>query len=239
MKRVFSILLFLLAVIFFTAFCRLFFVSIATIPDKGQAPTLLQGDRVIIDLRSYGWLPFTQERRWSRQDAPRRGEWAAFHSPLVERNARPDTSALFIGQILAVPGDTVWMGKNGRIANHRSYSTGCVWPLPIPAKGTHVKLNAWNMTLYQQMINRHEPDTATISDEIFLINENYNEYYRFHRDYYWISSGSEENIMDSRTFGLVPKEFFVGKVNSVLYSFDPEKPLWQSWRRKRTLHSIE
>lgn len=239
MKRVFSIFFIFVVAGLLTAFCRFFLYSIATIPEKGQTPTLLQGDRVLIDLRSYGWLPFTQKRRWSRQEVPKRDDWVAFHSPLVERNARPDTSALFIGQIIGIPGDTIWMGKNGRIANHRSYSSGCVWPLLIPAKGMHVKLNAWNMALYQQMINRHELNTAFVSDGAFFVNENYSEHYQFHRDYYWISSGRKENILDSRTFGLVPIEFFVGKVHTVLYSFDPEKPMWRSWRRKRTLCSID
>lgn len=239
MKRIRSIFLFLLVVVCFTAFCRLFFFSVATVPDKGQEPDLLQGDRVLIDLRSYGWLPFTQKRRWNWEEAPGRGEWVAFHSPVVDQNAPSDTRALFVGRIFAVPGDTVWMGKNGCIENYRSYSSGCVWPLPVPAKGTHVKLNAWNMPLYLQMINRHESDTATVNDDIFLVNENYNEHYRFHRDYYWISSGQKDNLMDSRTLGLVPKEFIVGKVTSVLYSFDPEKPWWKSWRRTRILKPVE
>lgn len=238
MKRIFHILLFLLVVVCITAFIRLFFYSIAIVSDKGHEPSLLQGDRVVVELRSYGWLPFTEKRGWSWQEAPKRGEWVAFHSPAVERGAQPDTSPLFIGRILAVPGDTVWMGKNGHVENHRSYGTGSVWPLSIPANGTHVKLSAWNRPLYQQMISRHEPDTTTLGDDSF-IDQSYDEHYRFHHDYYWISSGSEENLMDSRTLGPVPKEFLVGKVGMVLYSLDKGKPFWQSWRRSRTLFAIE
>ena len=127
-KRIFHILLFLLVVVCITAFIRLFFYSIAIVSDKGHEPSLLQGDRVVVELRSYGWLPFTEKRGWSWQEAPKRGEWVAFHSPAVERGAQPDTSPLFIGRILAVPGDTVWMGKNEGFKEHLPHCSGTGYP---------------------------------------------------------------------------------------------------------------
>ena len=54
-------------------------------------------------------------------------------------------------------------------------------------------------------------------------------------NYYWMEALSNINPTDSRHIGFIPEELIIGRVVSVVYSHDPQKPFWRGWRRSRTL----
>jgi len=208
------------------------FFAILTIPQDGEVPTLLRGDRVLVNRWSYGYrLPFARwggYHRFLQRNQPSCGDWVAFNNPAVERAALPDTSDLYVGRILACPGDTIWMGQQGRVSPYRDYVRGCIWPLMVPAKGSHVHISPWVRDLYELTIHRFE------STELKKPSEgNGNDFYRFHRNYYWVISGDESNFFDSRTFGFVPEEFVLGRVETVLFSLDADLPWVYRLRRSR------
>ncbi|MCR4921781.1 MAG: S26 family signal peptidase [Bacteroidaceae bacterium] len=233
-KRFILCLLVLLAV---TLLVRVSVCRMLTIPHDGEAPTLVRGDRVLVNLWSYGlrrpcsrWGGY---RRYATR-MPKRGDWMVFNSPAIEGGALPDTSSLCIGCILACPGDTIWMGPRGHISATRHYGLGCIWPIVVPARGTRVHITPWNRPLYALTASRFVAQDALPAFE--QLGEE--EIFRSDRDYFWLISGNEANLNDSRSLGLVPMEHVVGKAVSIVYSFDPSRPWWKAWRRARTFRPV-
>jgi signal peptidase I len=216
--------------------------TIIAIPQGGNAPTFLQGDRVLLNKWSYGlrlprtdWFGYQRVRR----KPLRKYDWIAFNSPQVCPDALPDTSSLCVGRVIACPGDTVWMGKDGLVSDRKDFRRGCIWPLVVPARGMHVHISPWGVTLYALTIQRHEGENATAKgDTLFAANHSM-EFYRFHRDYCWVSSGNDANLFDSRSFGFVPAEHVVGRLDAVLYSLDGEQPWYRILRKKRFFRTVE
>lgn len=161
-----------------------------------------QRQLVLVDRMSY------------RKHPPRCGDWAVVHRPDVERGARPDTSRWCVAQVIALPGDTVWMGYGGQVSIFRSFRKGCIWPVMMPSRGQLVKMSPWSAALYARLIQTHEQPQACVTDTALCVDGRRVDYFRFTHDYYWLSSGEEDNFFDSRTYGPVPTEFFVGKINS-------------------------
>lgn len=237
-KRVFSVAALLLTVFLVTAFTRYCLYSVLIVPDTGHEPSLLQGDRLLVSRWAYGWRRTFGTYHRYRVRFPRHGDWVAFNTPNVEVGALPDTSSLCIGKILAMPGDTIWMGRGGKVSLHRDYLKGCIWPLIVPARGSFVRFNSWDSELYARTIERHEQDSTKFAGDQLYINGKVSDFYRFHRDYFWIQSGNDSNVNDSRSFGFVPFEFLLGQVQTVLYSFDPQLPLIYRFRRDRFCRSL-
>ena len=213
---------------------RFFVVDMLTIPHDGEAPILIRGDRVWVNRWSYGLRrPLSRwggyHRYATRQ--PQRGDWMVFNNPAVETGALPDTSQLYIGCVLACPGDTIWLGNKGRVSPVCDYPSGCIWPVAIPSAGSYIRITPWNRSLYKRTAERY-------SNQPGLFKQGGIEYCRFHRDYFWIVSGNEQNMNDSRTFGLVPMEHVVGKAVSVVYSWDAEQPWYRALRRSRILKPV-
>jgi signal peptidase I len=77
------------------------------VPSGSMEPTLLPGDRVVVDMRAYGLrVPFTQWAVWSG-DAPTRGDVVVFRSP--------SDGIRLIKRVVAVGGDRVDL-IDGRLA---------------------------------------------------------------------------------------------------------------------------
>lgn len=224
--------LFLVALLLRIGVCR-----VLTIPHDGEAPVLVEGDRILVNLWSYGLRrPCSQWGGYHRYATrmPMRGDWMVFNSPVVENGALPDTSDLCIGCVLACPGDTIWMGREGRVSAMCDYRNGCIWPVKVPAQGTYVHITPWNRALYALTAARFaSPDSKSP-----FIQKDEEEFFRSTRDYFWILSGNEANLNDSRSFGLVPMEHVVGKAVSIAYSIDSSRPWWQAWRRARTFTPV-
>ena len=234
-------LLICITLVLLAGLVRLCAFDMLTISQQGNTPHLLQGDHVLVNKWAYGWrIPKTSWVGYQRVRARnvQKGDWISFNSPDVEAMALPDTSQLCVGRVLACPGDTVWMGNHGKISAYKDYVRGCIWPLAVPAHGMHVHIAPWAVNLYSITIQRHEGDKTSILNDSLFIGERAIDYYRFHRDYYWISSENEQNFFDSRTFGFVPAEFVVGRIESILYSTDKEKP-WYKPLRKRYFKAVE
>lgn len=77
------------------------------VPSGSMEPTLLPGDRVVVDMRAYGLrVPFTQWAVWDG-DAPARGDVVVFRSPA--------DGIRLIKRVVAIGGDRVDL-VDGRLA---------------------------------------------------------------------------------------------------------------------------
>jgi signal peptidase I len=242
MKSARSLIGLLLGAVLLVFLLRVCAFTVLTIPGNGEAPVLQQGDRILVNKWAYGLRrPLSQWGGYLRYCPQRaeRGDWMAFNNPAVEPGALPDTSRLCVGCVMAGPGDTIWMGQQGRISPVRDFRRGCIWPVVVPARGTHVRVTPWTAPLYALTIQRHEGMDVSVVRDSISVGDQLIGYFRFQHDYYWTSSGNDSNLFDSRTFGFVPTEFVVGKATAILYSFDPQKPWLKRWRRKRTMRAVK
>jgi len=232
-KRVLSLLVLLISAVLLTAILRLGLCEVLTLSNNGHSPTFLCGDRILVNRWSYGFrLPFSPTRIYGTK-MPNRGDWIAFNAPVIHKGDSPDSGNLSVGRILALPGDTVWIGAQGNVCASCNYSLGCVWPFTVPASGTNAYIHPWSGVMYADVINRHEMDSAFFVGDSMLVNGIGVNRYVFRRDYFWVSSGMDDNYSDSRTLGLVPRESLIGRLECVLYSVDADQPWFQKFRRDR------
>lgn len=108
-------------------------------------------------------------------------------------------------------------------------------PLQIPAKGWTVNLDAKNVKLYQEAIQKYEGnDGITINGDKISQNGKVLNSYTFKQDYYFMMGDNRHNSADSRFWGFVPADHIVGKAVFVWMSLDPNKGLFSGkirWNR--------
>ncbi len=229
MKRRFTGLFVLVVGLCLVVLAHMYAFTVVGIPGQGFEPALMQGDRALVNRWSYGLrAPFSDHRgyeRWYERPA-RRDEWVAFNLPAQAPTTRPDTMQLCVGMILALPADTVWMGRGAQVAATRSYKGGQIWPVVVPSKGAYIKVHAWDAPLYAQTLRQHEGVDATVQGDSLCIDGKRVSYCRFSQDYYWMSSANDSNFADSRTLGFVPEPCLMGRIEMVLYSIYKWQPRW-------------
>lgn len=111
---------FILALII-ALFIRAFIVQAFVIPSSAMEPTLLVGDRILVDKYAYGVkIPFTQERFPKNLD-PQRGDVIAFIFP-------HDRTKRFVKRVIGVGGDTVEIRNKHVLVNGKeAASFPAVW----------------------------------------------------------------------------------------------------------------
>ena len=71
------------------------------VPSGSMNPTIVEGDRILVDKAAYGWrVPFTSMRLTEGGD-PRRGDIVIFPSP--------EDGATLVKRVVGLPGDSVAM----------------------------------------------------------------------------------------------------------------------------------
>ena len=79
------------------------------VPTRSMLPTILVGDRIVVDKLAYDLrVPFTL-RRIARWREPNRGDVVTFPSPEDER--------LLVKRVIGIPGDVVALDKNRLVIN--------------------------------------------------------------------------------------------------------------------------
>ena len=216
MKRWWSLILTFVGAFLIVFALRTVVFSVLEIPHSGYSPLLQKGDRVLVQRWSYGYRLFWKGEYHRLCPKPIVcGDWVAFNLP--------DNGGTCIGRIFACPEDTVWMGANGLVSEFQNFSKGCIWPVVLPAKDKKIRATKWDKGLYDQTLRHYEQPSAYHAGD---------STYCFCHNYYWISSGSDENLSDSRTMGFLPEEYILGKVSTVLYAVDTCQK-WPCLRKDR------
>jgi signal peptidase I len=178
------------------------------VPSGSMRPTILEGELVFINKLAYDLkVPFTTTHlaQWGN---PQRGEIAVFYSPqdgvrLVKRviGLPGDRIALHANQ-LTINGKPVAWSKAGE--GWRSYAT------PLEEQNAAVLTETLGtvshpiMSLTHQSALRDFDEITVPSGQYFMMGDNRDRSY------------------DSRYFGFVPRDQFLGRANAVLLSFDPD-----------------
>ncbi|SFF82188.1 signal peptidase I [Prevotella sp. KH2C16] len=132
MRNAVKFLISLVAAFIVLLLVRALAFTVYTIPDKALEPTLLQGDRVIVNRWSYGLRTggdslFCYAR--IMKSPVRKGDFIAFYSP-VDTTKKISSREVFIGKVNALPGDTITVyGKSFVLPKD---CQACSWPYQAP-----------------------------------------------------------------------------------------------------------
>jgi signal peptidase I len=181
-----------------------------TVPTGSMNPTIIEGDRVLVDKHGYGLrVPFTLVHLTAGSD-PARGDIVVFDSP------RDGTS--LVKRVVAIPGDVVALeGEalvvNGQRAHYRDASDDPVhgllettqaqdpWPLREEGPGPDHDI----LLLPQRLSHGRYGPLRVPAGMYFMLGDN------------------RDNSADSRYFGFVPRRNIVGRATRVVASFNPER----------------
>jgi signal peptidase I len=177
------------------------------VPSGSMIPSILVGDRIVVDKLAYDLrIPFTLTRiaRWHE---PQRGDVVTFPSPKDER--------LFVKRIVGLPGDTVELRSNhltinGETANYARLSEAEVGELNVENKQRYLFLRE---TLLDSariiMLYRH---SAPGYDSFGPIE--------VPADHYLVLGDNRDNSGDFRRIGFVGRDRILGRARAIAFSLD-------------------
>ncbi len=103
----------------------------------------------------------------------------------------------------------------------------------IPKKGMSLKLNMYNLPIYERLIKNYEGNDVEVKDGKIYINGQQSDSYKFKMDYYWMMGDNRDCSADSRYWGFVPEDHIVGTPMFVIISIDQDKGLFGGFRWNR------
>ena len=201
-----SFLVFVVSMLLF----RSAFADWMNVPSGSMNPTLVEGDRILVDKMAYGLrVPFTTTRL-TRGEDPRRGDIVIF--------ASPEDGVTLVKRVIGLPGDTVAMNEERLLVNGAAADY-------VPAhdvadkdllQSTREQDHAY---LTEQLANR--PHAIMVLPQRPAMRSF--GPVRVPQDQYLVLGDSRDNSKDSRYIGFVPRASIVGRVSRVAYSLDPDR----------------
>ncbi|MCB1646921.1 MAG: signal peptidase I [Pseudomonadales bacterium] len=177
------------------------------VPTGSMKPTILEGDRVVINKLAYDLkVPFTT---WhlAQWDDPKRGEIVTFYSPADEK--------LLIKRVVGIPGDVVSMRNNQLYINgeHAEYTR--------LDDNIVQQLDAWNRRNHYFFFER----IGNTEHAVMLkaaAPDDYNSFgpLQIPHDKYLMLGDNRDNSADSRRIGLVDRDRITGRAHTVAFSVD-------------------
>ena len=181
-----------------------------TVPTGSMNPTILEGDRLLVDKHVYGLrIPFTLMHLTAGED-PARGDIVVFNSPV-------DGTSL-VKRVIGVPGDVVALEDdrltvNGQPARYSIEEIDRIRGLLAATAAEHPLL-------------LREAGLGKDHDVMFLPGR------RARRSLgavvvpdgkYFMMGDNRDNSADSRYFGFVPRRDIVGRATRVVVSLNPDR----------------
>lgn len=195
------------------------------VPTGSMNPTILEGDRLLVDKHVYGVrVPWTLVHLTDGRD-PMRGEIVVFDSPA-------DGTSL-VKRVAAVPGDVISLDDEGLTVNgeRAHYSVGDESRLNTLLEAT---------TAMSPQVFRETLGPAPEHDILVLPYRSPRREFgpmRVPENMYFMLGDNRDNSADSRYFGFVPRANIVGRATRVAFSLNPDRHY--APRIQRTLESIE
>ena len=177
------------------------------VPTGSMKPTILEGDRVIVNKLAYDLkVPFTS---WPIQTwaDPTPGEIVTFYSPKDEK--------LLIKRVIGVPGDVISMRNNQLFYNGRPASYGIldieiIQQLDLFQRHRHsFFFEQLNEQRYPVMMRPSEPNHYNTFGPIEVPD-----------GFYLMLGDNRDNSADFRSIGLVSRERIMGRAHTVAFSVD-------------------
>jgi len=189
-----------------------------TVPSGSMNPTILEGDRVLVDKHAFGLrIPFTLIHITGGAD-PARGDIVVFDSPVSGES--------LVKRVAAIPGDTLELDGETLIVNGQPAAYR-------PGDLTHIRQLLATTAAQRPAVLRE--DLAGTEHEILILPARAS-----HKRFgpvmvpagrYFMLGDNRDNSADSRYIGFVPRRDIVGRATRVVVSFDPEHHFLPRWRR--------
>ncbi len=180
------------------------------VPTGSMNPTILEGDRLLVDKHVYGLrIPFTLIHLTRGAD-PKRGDIIVFDSPV-------DGTSL-VKRVIAIPGDTVSLDRDRLIVNGR--------PAAYANAGAHELGGLLRATRAEDPRALRESGDGPAHDILLLPDRWAPSTYGpllVPRGRYFVLGDNRDNSADSRYIGLVPRRNIVGRATRVVASLNPER----------------
>jgi signal peptidase I len=195
---------------------RTFFIEAFRIPSESMVPTLLVGDWLFVNKLVYGpHVPFTDVNLPGYAE-PRRGEVVVFVSPPQDPSIRiaPDEiTPTLVKRIVGAPGDTIHMRRglvyvNG-IAQRQGYAAASN---PLGDPGEVHPLFDWMRDAALSRSRFGPPPAQPTHDDWGPVV--------LPEDRFFMLGDNRYRSVDSRYYGLVPRENIRGRPLFVYYSYN-------------------
>ena len=183
------------------------YVQAFKIPTGAMVPTLLIGDRLLVNKRIY------------KSAKPRRGDVIVFKYP-------KDPGTLYVKRLIGLPGDTIEVKERTVYVNNlpleEKYTqyinpasvNDHYGPCYIPKKGDKIEAAGSSVKLNGEVLNEEVIETYSEHDGL------YDEPYSVPQDQYFFIGDNRDNSLDSRFWGAVPHGYLVGKAFVIYWSFE-------------------
>jgi signal peptidase I len=180
------------------------------VPTGSMNPTILEGDRLLVDKHVYGLrVPFSRIRL-TRGIDPQRGDIVVFDSPA--------DGTLLVKRVIAVPGDTVALVAERLIINGVAAAYGSADPRELRpllaatrAQDPAVREESGFGSAHAILLLPHRLSPSTFGPVTVP------------PDSYFVLGDNRDNSADSRYIGFVPRRNILGRATRVLVSLDPER----------------
>ncbi len=176
------------------------------VPSGSMLPTILVGDRIVVDKLAYDLrVPFTLTRlaRWHE---PERGDVVTFSSPEDER--------LLVKRIVGIPGDVIALEGNVLVVNgeRAEYTVVPAGKLPSPvAEPFRYRFLKETVAGHHRLIMLQK-DYASASDTFGPVTVPPGKYLML--------GDNRDNSRDSRFIGFVDRERILGRAETIAFSLD-------------------
>jgi signal peptidase I len=180
-----------------------------TVPTGSMNPTILEGDRILVDKHVFGLrLPWTLIRLTEGRE-PKRGEIVVFDSPIDGKS--------LVKRLVGEPGDVVGLDERGLVVNgeYATYSSGDEALIQTLLAQTQAR----QPTVYREGGVLPEHDLLRMP---IVSPREYFGPVRVPEDMYLMLGDNRDNSADSRYIGFVPRRNIVGLTKRVAISFDPD-----------------
>ena len=180
-----------------------------TVPTGSMNPTIVEGDRVLVDKHTFGLrVPFTLVHLTAGTD-PQRGDIVVFDSPANGQS--------LVKRVAAIPGDTLELDGEALIVNGRPASYQ-------PGDPQHLA-DLLDATAAQDPLVFIEKGSARAHDILVLPARSTRRAFgpvTVPEGKYFMLGDNRDNSADSRYIGFVPRRNIVGRATRVAVSMDPE-----------------
>ena len=197
------------------------------IPSGSMQPTILIGDRVLVNKLAYDVkIPFTGINL-NRHAEPKRGDIIVFDSKASDDR--------LIKRVIGVSGDTIEMRRNHLFINNKLLDVRFV---ELGASFDRFMNDRNEADYYREELPPQLSDKADLNSSITTTKGDISKPY-FVRiksstfsplssfpsvvvppDYLWVMGDNRDNSADSRVIGMIPREELIGRAERVLISFD-------------------
>ena len=183
-----------------------------TVPTGSMKPTILEGDRILVNKMAYDIrVPFTH-RSLVNISEPARGDIIVFDSKVSDLK--------LVKRVIGVPGDVVELSDNVLRINSNTLSYSDVSATQVTQDKTEDLLGV------QHKVRVRKSGSSLSSFQPVTVPA----------DYYLALGDNRDNSSDSRVIGFVPRQEIVGRTRSVVLSFDYEN--YNIPRSDRFFHSL-